>query len=528
MRKTTVLKGILTTVVTFLSLTIVYAQSAGTFRGGTVSYEVLYGSAGNATITYTIELAIDFDEFTTAPTGGEQLNGYGTMNLETDISGGNASSSLPINLTVDGTAIDAANEVAIARGTIIHNVSFNASAGTVQYFSSVADLVRPGDLVNNSSTAAKLVVGVVIFPTSFTQGQTYQSSQLSIDDYLQVVLNNETDQVTVTGSGPFINLVNVDYSAVNPLVSGMNTGFSVPSFVTALTESNSNGVISHSTSNTLSGNYSYQISAALPLGAFEVIPLELTYRVEAPAPPCEATISTGDTVFGGDPSVFYGGLSIYRNLFVDSDGSGPYTYNWVDAADPNTLLGTSRKLQVTPTQTATYVGTVTDANNCSASASYTVSYEDITCGSSYWGSPKVSLCKINGWGTNNGTNPITVCVSKYIAYWLVGFGGNSYYTPGACSSSSKNGVVYDLIDETTVYPNPNNGQFTLSYMLYETSEIEMQLTDMMGNVYYQETVTEEADLYNKEMKFEDLNTGMYILTLKLNDATIHEKVQIIR
>ncbi|MGM0626469.1 MAG: hypothetical protein ACQES0_11350, partial [Bacteroidota bacterium] len=72
----------------------------------------------------------------------------------------------------------------------------------------------------------------------------------------------------------------------------------------------------------------------------------------------------------GNPSLCYGENA---DLSVTTTGGTPdYVYNWYDAADPLTSLGTNDNLTLTPETSCVYMCDVTDANMCTTSRDFSL------------------------------------------------------------------------------------------------------------------------------------------------------------
>ena len=80
--------------------------------------------------------------------------------------------------------------------------------------------------------------------------------------------------------------------------------------------------------------------------------------------------------------------------------------------------------------------------------------------------------------------------------------------------------IGSLAGMLTLYPNPNNGNFTLHASLDETQAgpVAVEVTDMIGQQVYSGDAQVQSGILNKEISIPGLCQGMYMLHLKTTDA----------
>jgi len=102
-----------------------------------------------------------------------------------------------------------------------------------------------------------------------------------------------------------------------------------------------------------------------------------------------------------------------------------------------------------------------------------------------------------------------------------------------CGSDTITKVVNILIvsaGETTrnvffnLYPNPNNGRFTLDLEATPAPLAELKIFDALGQIVYTETVGFQSGQLQKTMLLERLSAGVYWLSIKTQDFNITRKV----
>ena len=139
-------------------------------------------------------------------------------------------------------------------------------------------------------------------------------------------------------------------------------------------------------------------------------------------------------------------------------------------------------------------------------------------------------------GNSQGTFTMT---SPVAAVNLYANTGNEYYiddvewgalTDDACRSASRTEAVVTVEDcsninelsfrDLTIYPNPNNGQFTITNSQEMT---EVIVTDLQGKVIYNNN---NINLNKVNVELNDLERGMYMINIKTVDGRITKTVTV--
>jgi hypothetical protein len=74
--------------------------------------------------------------------------------------------------------------------------------------------------------------------------------------------------------------------------------------------------------------------------------------------------------------------------------------------------------------------------------------------------------------------------------------------------------LFDLLKEQAnikIYPNPNTGSFTLSYLLKNNVNANVEIMDIAGRLIYQNKLTSQAD--NLNIQLSNVNNGIYFLKI---------------
>jgi hypothetical protein len=87
--------------------------------------------------------------------------------------------------------------------------------------------------------------------------------------------------------------------------------------------------------------------------------------------------------------------------------------------------------------------------------------------------------------------------------------------------------VLASINKLSIYPNPGNGQFTVSYSLAASSSVRITVIDEIGHLVYDAKENKGAGTYKEEINLESLAEGIYSLRLVTVAGVTVKKVIII-
>ena len=221
-----------------------------------------------------------------------------------------------------------------------------------------------------------------------------------------------------------------------------------------------------------------------------------------------------------------------------SGGAGSFSYSW----NP----GGSTSTQLTGLLAGSYTVTVTDANNCTATASTQVndgsniqisvlSDADETCPGSRDGSAYVSA--------SGGTSPYTYTWTPNVSNTSSASNlSEGMYTVrvqdnAGCSASTQ---IYiglqepycgqaenlnrksQINENTRLYPNPANTVINLSNAAFKGSAMELEISDLSGKLLRKMSWT-ESESSSLSINIENLSKGVYFIKLQFNN-----KVETIR
>jgi hypothetical protein len=96
--------------------------------------------------------------------------------------------------------------------------------------------------------------------------------------------------------------------------------------------------------------------------------------------------------------------------------------------------------------------------------------------------------------------------------------------------SSTTGFEEKIIaeEEVNVYPNPVSNYINIQYSLLSESEVTIQMIDMLGNTVREAQVGPQSNqLYNHKFNVNDIDSGLYFVTINAGSSQIVRKVQVV-
>jgi hypothetical protein len=188
----------------------------------------------------------------------------------------------------------------------------------------------------------------------------------------------------------------------------------------------------------------------------------------------------------------YGPQSVTLTLHING-GTGPLSYSWASDVTPGNIGSpTSAATSVAPTDTTLYTATISDGTGCPVSISEIVYVIDAI------EKNKIMICHLPPDNPTN-TQLITVASSAVASHLAHG----DYL--GQCPTFR----TVTLPKEIKVYPNPNNGMFTVELPATGKSS-EIRVMDMMGRTIAKRNVgIDESRKIHFSM--ESVSKGMYFV-----------------
>jgi hypothetical protein len=267
-----------------------------------------------------------------------------------------------------------------------------------------------------------------------------------------------------------------------------------------------------------SGTYSVAITDAAGCTVTD------TVSITSPSP-VVVTANGNGMICSGDTAVIFA---------IGSGGAGSYTYNW----NPGNLTGS--QIVVTPSTLTIYTVTVTDASGCVGSQVHTVMVNPLPVVNA---NGPTQLCVTDGvitysgvpsggtWSgpaMNNGVfSPSTAGVGAHTLVY-------SFTDSSGCSDTAQVIVTVDPctnvsgINATTavsLFPNPNNGTFTLTFENYAGDAV-VEVMDVQGKLVQTKLLQNVQAQVNQPLQLNSLNEGMYLVRLLYGNQIELIKIQI--
>lgn len=126
------------------------------------------------------------------------------------------------------------------------------------------------------------------------------------------------------------------------------------------------------------------------------------------------------------------------------------------------------------------------------------------------------------WGagqyTNDGDNHLSEAIAPAVA--------GTY--PPLAPSISGSGVGVEETNEPTIlsaYPNPFLDRFVVQFNMFEQQEVTITLTDLSGRTVIEKNLGElRSGLHYLEIDAATASQGMYLFTLRTNNAVVHRRM----
>ena len=80
------------------------------------------------------------------------------------------------------------------------------------------------------------------------------------------------------------------------------------------------------------------------------------------------------------------------------------------------------------------------------------------------------------------------------------------------------------ISEFNVYPNPNDGRFTMILRGESRGDLEISFTNVLGQTIMQSQLDFRTGNVTKEFSFNDLAAGVYIFQIRSGNQALYRKV----
>ena len=93
------------------------------------------------------------------------------------------------------------------------------------------------------------------------------------------------------------------------------------------------------------------------------------------------------------------------------------------------------------------------------------------------------------------------------------------------SNQSQSGIFeIESTNGFSIYPNPTNGQFTISYSSNQNEKTDIKVTDLSGRAVFEESLNMVSGLNKKDLNLQGLSSGMYFIELDTSANHLTQKI----
>lgn len=82
------------------------------------------------------------------------------------------------------------------------------------------------------------------------------------------------------------------------------------------------------------------------------------------------------------------------------------------------------------------------------------------------------------------------------------------------------------VNELSVYPNPNNGDFNIAFVTSEKGEANISVLDMEGKVIYEKNIDNFTGTYTGKIDIANPAAGYYIVKIRVGDKQLFRKINV--
>jgi len=264
------------------------------------------------------------------------------------------------------------------------------------------------------------------------------------------------------------------------------------------------------------GTGTYFVTVTDPSGCFD----QDTVLVQANVPPT-ITVSSDTAICSGGQATL--------------TATGGIGYLWSNGAPTQTIT-------VSPTTNTAYYVTVVDANGCTASdfvivntlPTQTAQFTHTVSGSTAVFSNQSSSAYTYSWSF--GDNTTSNAVNPSHTYTQNGTYTVTLTVTGPCGTSTFTQVVtitqvgldeHQTLNNVSLYPNPNDGAFTISFEMTQETDVQIQVLDVAGRIVWSDQPG-ALMVYNKQVALNTEASGMYVVRIITPSHVNHLKVNVVK
>jgi len=325
-----------------------------------------------------------------------------------------------------------------------------------------------------------------------------------------------TSSVTVTAP----DVLNLNMSADPVVCYGGNSGGAealVNGGTLPYTYQWSSGATVASLSNLSAGNYTCVVTDSNNCQSSSSIIL---------SQPAQLAFNASSLDFNGFGVSCYG-VSDGQILIQSTSGGTP---NYTSSIDGG--VNYSSSMNYSGLSVGAYVVMVKDANDC-VSSTTTIT---ITSPSPFSGvivQLTIDLqANVNGgvpsytylWNTNQTTQ--TISPQSNGIYWCIITDANNCVTNKIYRTVNNipSAIAELEISNLSIYPNPNDGYFTIEFSSLITQDLKVKITNAIGEIVFVDNTESYMGEYKKQINLKDYANGIYFLEIETHKGTVNKKI----
>ena len=80
------------------------------------------------------------------------------------------------------------------------------------------------------------------------------------------------------------------------------------------------------------------------------------------------------------------------------------------------------------------------------------------------------------------------------------------------------------ISNLSIYPNPNDGYFTIEFSSLITQDLKVKITNAIGEIVFIDNTESYMGEYKKQINLKDYANGIYFLEIETHKGTVNKKI----
>ncbi len=160
--------------------------------------------------------------------------------------------------------------------------------------------------------------------------------------------------------------------------------------------------------------------------------------------------------------------------------------------------------------------------NCSGGSSFDVTFAtgapQLACGTSISG----EYAPVNPMTVFNGLSSAGTWRVAIVDFFQGNTGVLNDWSIEICTTSLST-EEFDSLDALTVFPNPNNGDFNVTFNSTSNNDVNIEVFDIRGRKVFENSYR-NTGLFNQSIKLENVQSGMYLLNISEGDRKVTKKI----